>query len=397
MKQVKKVAAGVVVAVSISGASMAQTGASPSSTPMPVPKTWVDSITIKGDLRYRYESINDDSSLDANKETYTRERNRVRARLGVEGKCNDNLKVGLQTSTGQSDPISQNQTSGDGFTKKDMKLNLGYADYSFLGDDPNELHLIMGKMNNPFITQPDDLSWDPDLTPEGIGLKGQAEAGIATVFANAGYFWVQERKDMSDLMLYAGQGAVKLQFMPEVALTLGAACYAYQNMQGADVIDWENKNNSYGNSTANGSVTGNTTNKAWATDFTPVVGFAQLDFWVLGKPLSVYVQELSNGDADRLSRGHLYGATFGKAKNPKTWEVGYSYAELEKDATVGMFTDSDRWGGGTDGKGHKVYGKYQIMKNLQAGLAYFRDERKISDPAKTTDYDRLQVDLVASF
>ena len=62
-----------------------------------------------------------------------------------------------------------------------------------------------------------------------------------------------------------------------------------------------------------------------------------------------------------------------------------------------MFTDSDRWGGGTDGRGHKVYGKYQIMKNLQAGVAYFVDEKTISAPAKTKDYDRLQVDLVASF
>jgi hypothetical protein len=62
-----------------------------------------------------------------------------------------------------------------------------------------------------------------------------------------------------------------------------------------------------------------------------------------------------------------------------------------------MFTDSDRWGGGTDGKGHKFYGKYQIMKNLQGGVTYFLDDKKISDPSKTTDYDRLQVDLVASF
>ena len=62
-----------------------------------------------------------------------------------------------------------------------------------------------------------------------------------------------------------------------------------------------------------------------------------------------------------------------------------------------MLTDSDRWGGGTDGKGHKIYGKYQIMKNLQAGVSYFKDKKKISDAAKTTDYDRMQIDLVASF
>ena len=397
MRQVKTVVAGALVAASIGMTGVAQTNAPQSVSPAPAPKTWVDSITFKGDLRYRYESINDDSKLNADKETYTRQRDRIRARLGAEAKCNDNLKAGIELSTGQSDPVSGNQSLGDGFGKKEFRLNLAYFDYNFLGDNPNEVHAIAGKMKNPFITMPDDLVWDGDLTPEGLAFKSQLGGGFATLLANGGYMWVQERSDKDDLMLYAGQAAVKLQFMPEIGLTVGASYYGFQNMQGYDLIDWESKNNSYGNSTVNGAISGSTTNKAWASDFTPVVYFAQLDLWVAGMPLAIYAQELSNGDAAKFDQGHLYGVTLGKAKNPKTWEVGYSYAEVEKDATVGMFTDSDRWGGGTDGKGHKVYGKYQIMKNLQAGVSYFLDEKKISDPAKSTDYDRLQVDLVASF
>jgi hypothetical protein len=396
MKRMKTAVACGMVAASMGITSMAQTTAPQSARPA-APKTWADSITFKGDLRYRYESINDDSKLNSHGDTYTRQRDRIRARIGAEAKCNDNLKAGIEFSTGQSDPVSGNQSLGDGFGKKEFRLNLAYFDYSVLGDNPNEVHGIAGKMKNPFITMPDDLVWDPDLTPEGLAVKSQLGGGFATLLANGGYLWVQERSDKDDLMLYAGQGAVKLQFLPEVGLTLGASCFGYQDMQGYDVIDWESKNNAYGNSTVNGTVSGSTTNKAWASDFTPVVYFAQLDLWVLERPLAIFVQELSNVDADKFDQGHLYGATLGKAKNPRTWEVGYSYAEVEKDATAGMFTDSDRWGGGTDGKGHKVYGKYQIMKNLQAGVSYFLDERKISNPAKTTDYDRLQVDLVASF
>jgi hypothetical protein len=397
MKQVKTTVAGILAAVAIGGYGMAQSNA-PQTPALPVvQKTWADSVTFKGDVRYRYESINDDSKLDANKETYTRERERIRARLGAEAKCNSNLKAGIEFSTGQSDPVSGNQTLGDGFTKKDFKLNLAYFDYSFLGDSANELHAVAGKMKNPFITFPDDLVWDGDLTPEGLALKGQWGGGIATLMANGGYMWVQERSDKDDLMLYAAQGAMKLQFIPEIGLTFGASYYGFQDLQGVDVIDWEAKNGSYGNSTVNGTVSGSTTNKAWASDYAPVVYFAQLELWLGGVPLSLYVQELANADADKYDQGHLYGATLGKAKNPQTWEIGYSYAELEKDATLGMFTDSDRWGGGTDGKGHKIYGKYQIMKNLQAGVTYFVDDKKISDPKSTTDYDRLQVDFVASF
>ncbi len=397
MTPMKRTAAVVWAAVSMGSAGIAQTSAPPNLPPAPAPKTWADAITFKGDFRYRYERIRDDSKRDADGDTYTRERDRIRARLGAEAKCNDQLKAGIELSTGQSDPVSGNQSLGDGFGKKEFRLSLAYADFSFLGDRPHELRAIAGKMKNPFLTFPDDLVWDGDLTPEGLALKGRLDSGVATLQANGGSFWVQERGDKDDLMLYAVQGAATLQFLPELGLTIGASCYAYQHMKGYDVVDWENKNNAYGNSTVNGTVSGGATNKAWASEFVPVVYFAQLDLWVAGLPLAVYAQELSNVDADRFDRGHLYGVSLGKAKNPRTWEVGYSYAELEKDATVGMFTDSDRWGGGTDGKGHKVYGKYQIMRNLQAGVTYFLDEKKISDPAKTTDYDRLQVDLVASF
>ena len=177
---------------------------------------------------------------------------------------------------------------------------------------------------------------------------------------------------------------------------MGASYYGFQNVQGYDVIDWEGKNNAYGNSTKNGTIASGVTNKAWASEFTPVVYFASLDVWVAGVPVSIFGQELSNTDASKLDQGHLYGVSLGKAKNPGSFEVGYSHAELQKDATIGMWTDSDRWGGGTDGKGDKIYAKYQLMKNLQLGASYFSDDKGIAS-GKPTDYDRLQVDLLAAF
>ena len=393
MRQWKSWMVGAMAAASWTGMALAQ-----SNTPAAqVPKTWADSLSFKGDLRYRFESIQDDSKKDSNGDTYDRERNRIRARLGAEAKVNDKLKAGLELSTGQTDPVSGNQTLGDGFGKKEMRLSLAYADYNFFGDNPNELHAIAGKMKNPFLTMPDDLVWDGDVTPEGLAAKGQINKGMATLMANGGYLWVQERSAEDDLMLYAGQVAAKVQFIPEISLTVGAVGYAFQNVEGYDVLDWESKNNAYGNSTMNGTVSGQTTNKAWKMDYNPVVYFAQLDLWVMGKPLALFAQEMSNVEADDLDKGHLYGVSLGKAKNPKTWELGYSYAELEKDATLGMLTDSDRWGGGTDGKGHRVYGKVQVMKNVQVGATYLFGEKKISDDSKKTDYDRLQLDLAVNF
>jgi len=394
----RRAVAGLVMAAGMGTLCMAaETGSTAAPAPAPAPKTWADSVTVKGDLRYRYETINDDAKKNANKQTYERQRDRVRARLAAEAKCNDSLKAVIGLSTGGNDPISGNQTLSDGAQKKDMKLDLAYFDYSFLGDTTaNEIHGLAGKMKNPFITFNDDLSWDPDLTPEGLAMKAQTGNDFVTLYGNAGYLWLQERDSKSAGTLYAGQGAAKFQFIPEVSLTVGASYYGFQNVQGYDVIDWEGKNNAYGNSTKNGTIASGVTNKAWASEFTPVVYFASLDVWVAGVPVSIFGQELSNTDASKLDKGHLYGVSLGKAKNPGSFEAGYSHTELQKDATMGFWTDSDRWGGGTDGKGHKVYAKYQLMKNLQLGAAYFKDDKGIAS-GKPTDYDRLQIDLIAAF
>ena len=375
----------------------AETNTTAAAVPAPV-KTWADSVTVKGDLRYRYETINDDSKKNASKNTYTRERDRVRARLAAEAKANDDLKVVVGLSTGDKDPISGNQTLGDGGQKKPMMLDLAYLDYSFIGDTTaNEIHGFAGKMKNPFITMNDDLMWDPDLTPEGAALKAQFGSDAVTVFGNAGYIWLQERDSKNAGTLYAGQGAIKFQFVPEVSLTLGASYYGFNDVQGYDVIDWQGANSGYGNTTKAGSVSSGVTNKAWSSTFTPVVYFASFDVWVAGVPLSIFAQELSNTDCSTsLDKGHMYGVSLGKAKNPGSFEAGYSYTELQKDATIGMWTDSDRWGGGTDGKGSKIYGKYQLMKNLQLGVTYFTDDKGIAS-GKPTNYERLMVDLQAAF
>jgi hypothetical protein len=394
-KEMKKVMAGLVLMAGVSGTCLAAETPAPAATPAPAPKTWADSITLKGDFRYRYETINDDTKKNADKETYTRERDRIRARLAAEAKVNDRTKAGIGISTGGSDPISGNQTLGDGGSKKEMRLDLAYIDFKAFEAAATDVSLVAGKMKNPFMTMNDDLMFDGDLNPEGAALKAQTGNEVVTLYGNAATFWIQERDSKDPGQLLAGQGALKFQFIPEISLTLGASYYGFQNMEGYDVIDWENKNNSYGNSTKKGSISGTTTNKAWATEFTPVVYFASLDMWVAGVPVSIFGQELSNTDADTLDQGHMYGVSVGKAKRVGTFEAGYSYAELEKDATLGMWTDSDRWGGGTDGSGHKVYAKYQIMKNLQLGGAFFKDDKGIAKGG--TDYDRMQLDLVAAF
>jgi hypothetical protein len=362
----------------------AQQAAAPVQPPLP---TWADKVTVKGDLRYRFESIDQEGKP-------SRERERIRARLGADAKVNDSVKAGIELSTGQKDPVSDNQTLGDGENKKDMNLNLAYIDWT-LRPDSASLNLVAGKIKNPFLGV-SDLIWDGDLTFDGAALKGRTAAGPIDLFANAGSVVFQERAADSDSRLLAGQLGAKARFTDEVSLLVGGSYYDYDNMAGFDVLDWEGKNNAYGNSTVRGSIVKGVTNSAYAADYALAQGFAQLTYWIptLKMPLNLYADYVVNGDASADDTGYLYGTSLGKAKNPGTYELGYAYHKLEKDAVVGAFTDSDRTGGGTDGRGHKVFGRYQLMQNLQFGVAFFSTERNL---AKPTDYERLQIDLVASF
>ena len=71
----------------------------PAPSPVTAAKTWADHIIFKGDGRLRYDMINDGATKKAQGDDYTRDRARIRARLGAEGKV-DNLKAGIGFSTG---------------------------------------------------------------------------------------------------------------------------------------------------------------------------------------------------------------------------------------------------------------------------------------------------------
>ena len=92
-------------------------------------------------------------------------------------------------------------------------------------------------------------------------------------------------------------------------------------------------------------------------------------------PVHVFGDFVTNTSADSLNTGWLVGFAAGKLKQPGSWMVSYNYRELERDAVVGAFTDSDFRGGGTDGKGHEFAGAVQVAGNTAFEVTYFLDTR----------------------
>jgi len=337
-----------------------------------------DGIELKGDIRYRHEMIDKEGST-------TRTRHRVRARVELKAEVNDTLKAAVRVASGSSDPVSSNQTLDDSFSSKGINLDKAYLDWA-----PEQLggvHIIGGKMGKPWICVA-DLVWDGDLNPEGLAAKVSAGEDV-TVTASAGGFWVDERSSTSsDAMLYAGQ--VALGVKGPVGLTIGAGVYTFTELEGNTVL--ADETDSFGNSAVEVlDAMGAVESLEYANEFEEVEGFIEAKTKAGELPIKAYAQYVVNNDASADDTGYLFGVGLGKAKEPGQVEFGYNYRDLEKDAVLGAMTDSDSFGGGTDGKGHKLMGKLKIAKNFDLGATYFMQE------AGTKDYDRLQIDLKLKF
>lgn len=344
-------------------------------------KSWADSVKVKGDLRLRHEMI-DEEGKD------TRNRQRLRARLNAEATISEELDAAIGLASGSEDPVSTNQDLGEAFSTKRIGLDLAYFDWH--PEALDDARLVGGKMKKPFVCV-SDLVWDGDLNPEGAALKYKWAQEQLELLANVGGFWVVERSADDDTMLYAGQLAAKFKPADGQHYLAGVGYYHFTEMDGRELLVDPAK--SFGNSTRD-VVADGTTNKVYGADFSEIELFAEAKF-AAGLPVRVYGQYVVNNEADDLDTGYLAGVSLWELGEPGTFQLEYNYRDLEKDAVVGAFTDSDSFGGGTDGRGHKFSAAYQVAKNWQAGVTYFLDEKSVQKGAK--DYDRLQVDLSAKF
>lgn len=327
-----------------------------------------DRIALSGDLRYRHETINDDALPN-------RSRHRIRARFKLGADLGDDLEVGLTIATGADNPVSANQTIGDGFSRKDIGFDRAF----FAWDMSDELTLTGGKIANPWFRAGDQpLLFDGDLNPEGIALGYDGDR----VFATVAGFWVDERAAQDDAFLYALQGGYRMDLADGGAqLTVGGGFLNYKGVQGF-VAPYFIVPRGNSIDTAGGLL----------YDFDIVELFAEAELEAGGQPLRLFVDYVENTEADSLDTGLSFGARWRRASAPGSWEVAWAWQDLEADAVLASFTDSDFAGGGTDGKGHVIRGAYMLRSNVRFNGTYFLNERGAA-AGNERDYHRLQLDV----
>jgi hypothetical protein len=342
--------------------------------------SWTDKVKLKGDFRYRHETIKVEDR-DA------RNRQRIRARIGIEAQANDNVKLGFQLAGGSDDPVSTNETLTNGFSTKDIRLDLAYFEMS--SKRVPGLKFSGGKIKNPYYKPGgSDLIWDGDLNPEGGSLQYSAGGDSVRLFTNLGGYWVHERSSDDDSGLLGMQGGVEFSF-PEKrgSFTAGVSYFNYTDIAGRPTIF--DDEDSFGNSVDE--------NGRYLFDYDLLELFGAVKINAGSVPLEVFMDYVKNvaGGGIVDDEAWMAGASIGKVKDPRSWQIRYNYRHLESDAVLGIFTDSDFIGGGTNGKGHKLGFDYQLTKNFTAGATYFINKLGMSSDAD--DYHRLQLDMVFKF
>ncbi|MCB4744898.1 MAG: putative porin [Sulfurovum sp.] len=337
-------------------------------------------IALKGDLRLRYESIERDDKEN-------KYRTRYRLRLGAKINLIDSLYINAGMRSGFGNPTSGNQTfhtdepMGDYFFQS-LRLNtLGLVYKS--GNTTMKIGREPYMMYRPIKSQ---LIWDNDISMNGINYQYKDRTQTITIGVNQP---TMEEKSVAEnsVNLFIAQYVYKTKFN-FAKLYTGTGIYYYDGLKDNTPIFGKNK----GNTVING---------IYANDYHIVEGFGELQFGnVFGMPLKVAASAAYNIAVSGNNFGYDLAFQLGKAKHIGEWQVKYSYTNIQEDAVLGAYSDSDNFGGGTAAKGHAIRTKYKMSKHLYfAGNFFFNKyyESKSKIVGIKPDYKRVQLDCIVKF
>ena len=333
--------------------------------PAPAPKdartSWADKVAVTGDFRYRFDGTDDEGKEYVGLQ-------RLRARLFVDGKVNDQTNVVMQLGTGGPNPRSQDATLSEDGASKDVTLRQAYVNWRPMTD----VAVTAGKLPTPWVLSPIDYFHDSDYYPEGIAVRYGAAEGFQ---ANGFFLQIAERGGDDDTSMWGGQVA----YSNDVFF----ANVTYQDFQ---------KIQGY-NPCYNGNCNGNTVDAGGRLVYD--YNLLQLRGGVKIAGVGLFASWAQNGEADDEDTAYSFGVNYGKVKDPGSWSVGALYQDVEKDALYGGMVDGTMGGGRTAHDGYVLSGAYGFSKNWSGSLLWFINE--VDKTGDLHDYDRYQLDLLWKF
>ncbi|HXZ24879.1 MAG TPA: putative porin [Nitrospiria bacterium] len=414
---------------------------------------WLDRISWYGDVRLRwqkdsfaksnapftyfnFQNINNKRTINLQPQdlflntTEDRERLRLRVRLGMTAKVNDETTATARIATGSlTNPVSTTQTLGNYLDPYQVVLDQGYLKYQ---SSSSALTLWGGRMPNPWFST--DLVWADDLNFDGLAASVRplqfSEATDAErvfdPFITVGMFPIQEVElSKNDKWLYAAQLGFDWALQNESRFKFGLAYYDYQHIVGQPQPVLDSHSLDYtapqflqkGNTLyrINNDTDPNAALYGLASDFREVNATASLDLATFDPTHLIltadYVNNVGYDQAAILQRtnglsptnpieprtkGYQLKFTAGwpETDRPGRWQVFTAYKYLGRDAVLDAFTDPDFHLGGTDTRGWILGGSYGLQDNIWLRLRYLS-----ADPIDGPPFgvDVLQLDLNAKF
>ena len=332
--------------------------------------SWSERIKWKGDYRFRYEAIDEEGKDD-------RDRWRIRARPALVAKINDTTEVGFGLATGSDDPVSSNQTLGDGGASKNINLDLAYATWR----PTNETYVTGGIFANPYYRpNKSQLIFDGDFRQEGLAVGWAND----TFFTNVVYNFIESDSKKGEYGVWVAQAGVNFELFKDATLTTAVGYLDIPTKGQKAIFD--------GLFFGNSSVPDADGVEVYEYDYTVYNASLALGLTAFDVPLSLYADYVNNTDADELNTGYLAGVRLGKVKKKGDWQIQYQYEDLDANATLGVITNSDFAGGGTDNKGSSVSAAYGVDDKWYVATTYYFDNTRGVKLGKDASYDRIQLD-----
>jgi hypothetical protein len=395
---------------------------------------WLARTTLFGDVRYRHEGFHHQPHTDGQVVT-ARNRERVRARLGVRVALTDEVSATIRAASGNiNDPISHNETLTNNFTRKNFNLDWGYLTFTpgqTFGFRPGVFSIMGGKFPLPMF-RTDELVFDEDVAPEGLSqtfqLLGAPHGNLDQVKLHMFEWTFAEVANASDGWMFGGQVNPSLHFR-NVQLEGGLAQYYWINPDliaqslsrnttaftatGAPVAN-PNFNSSLVNT--NLLVTKNIRpprlpNGTQPAAFQAITGYqsgfnesnltlaATIPNAVASRPVRFWADYVYNWDAATDdAHGWQSGLRLGQTKVRGDWSLYGFYQQLEQEAVVSSFTSSEFGTQGTKVEGPGIGIDYQLLNPLAiSAKSWFTNY--LNRPANSTNptMTRFQLDALVKF
>jgi hypothetical protein len=353
---------------------------------------------FNGDVRVRGESFYQEGVA-------ARWRPRIRARLGFDGKLNENLIAGIHMATGTiangnptlTDPVSTNETLTSFFERKAIGLDRAYVTWQ-----PQNWKWVQatgGKFAANW--QKTVVTFDNDLNPEGFTMKFGKDFSNLGVLKNVTIqpllLFFNEVGGGTDSNAVGGQFLTRWQLGRYVTVT---PSYTVLNWNGSDAIAQaanpvtlpqpntpavgtplpqpvtQNPRVINANNFTNASVvigTGTAQRRGFVSDFMYgdfVTNVAIKTPWARF-PLTFTAEYLDNmrsrNNQDKAYFGEL---VFGQTRNKNDVQFAYSFARIEQDAVISQFVESD-YRAPTNLVQHRMAFGWALSPSVTANYALF--------------------------